>query len=108
LGHQGAHADRGWGINGVGNINGKLYLTGGSAYNGDGYNNYRSLQVYDPAANTWTFGADMPVASTSGVADVIDNRLYVLPCLNMVATTVRPCRTGGSTGTIRCRISGFA
>ena len=65
-------------INGIGNINGKLYLPGGIAYNGDGYNHYRYLQVYDPAANTWSLGADMPVASSGGVAGVINNRLYVL------------------------------
>lgn len=66
------------GINGAGNINGKLYLPGGSAYNGDGYNYYRELQVYDPAANSWALATDMPFAGSGGVAGVIDNRLYVL------------------------------
>ena len=65
-------------INGVGNINGKLYLPGGIEYTGDGYLRWPYLQVYDPASDTWTFGADMPVATSGGVAGVIDNRLYVL------------------------------
>ena len=65
-------------INGVGYINGKLYLPGGYKYTGDGFLRRRLLQVYDPASDTWAFGADMPVPTAAGVAGVIDNRLYVL------------------------------
>ncbi|MEZ0335940.1 MAG: Kelch repeat-containing protein [Gemmatimonadales bacterium] len=66
------------GIHGVGDINGKLYLPGGISYTGDGYVSDAGLRIYNPAADTWTWGADMPVASSNGVAGVIDNRLYVL------------------------------
>jgi N-acetylneuraminic acid mutarotase len=64
--------------NGVGNIDGKLYLPGGILYTGDGYLHLRVLQVYDPVSDTWTRGADMPSGSSAGVSGVIDNRLYVL------------------------------
>jgi N-acetylneuraminic acid mutarotase len=65
-------------INGVGYVNGKFYLPGGKFYTGDGYLKRRVLQVYDPVADVWTRGADMPGTSAAGVAGVIDNRLYVL------------------------------
>lgn len=64
--------------NGVGLIDGKLYVPGGSTYTGDGDLHLRILQIYDPAANAWTRGADMPAASGAGVSAVIGNRLYVL------------------------------
>jgi N-acetylneuraminic acid mutarotase len=64
--------------NGVGFIDGKLYLPGGGSYTGDGNLHLRLLQVYDPVTDAWTRGADMPAASSSGVSGVIDNRLYVL------------------------------
>jgi hypothetical protein len=51
------------GIHGVGDINGKLYLPGGISYGGDGYVSDAGLRIYNPAADTWTWGADMPVAS---------------------------------------------
>ena len=102
-------------INGVGNINGKLYLPGGIEYTGDGYLRWPYLQVYDPAADTWTFGADMPVATSGGVAGVIDNRLYVLAGDEpgsrpeaRPATSAQACPAGGSSGTIRYRIGGSA
>jgi hypothetical protein len=66
-------------ISGVGYINGKLYLPGGTSCAADvGCQTSRVLRIYDPAGDTWTLGADMPVANSRGVSGVIDNRLYVL------------------------------
>jgi N-acetylneuraminic acid mutarotase len=60
--------------NGVGVINGKLYISGGVS----SFKNYRSeLFVYDPATNTWTQKRDMPTQGFRGVTGVINNKLYV-------------------------------
>ncbi len=64
--------------NGAATINGKIYVPGGLHYTGDGYFYQNGLQIYDPLADTWTLGADMPAASSAGVSAVIGNRLYVL------------------------------
>jgi YVTN family beta-propeller protein len=57
-------------------INGKLYLAGGSqASIGQGYTN--ALEVYDPATDTWTAKAPMPLAIASAASGVIGGRLYV-------------------------------
>ncbi len=65
-------------INGAGNIGGKLYLPGGGVNTGNGFLKLRVLQVYNPAADSWTRKADMPGASARGVSGVIDGKLYVL------------------------------
>jgi subtilisin family serine protease len=52
-------------------IDGKYYLPGG--YNGS-HNNW--LQIYDPAADSWTAGANMPAATTP-MAAAADGKLYI-------------------------------
>jgi N-acetylneuraminic acid mutarotase len=65
--------------NGVGNIGGKLYLSGGFFETADGLSGWHpGLHVYDPARNTWTKKADMPRRIAQGVTGVINGRLYVL------------------------------
>ena len=61
--------------NGAGVIGGKLYMTGGCT----GFNRYFGWTwMYDPATNTWTQKASMPVATWGGNTGVIQNKLYVL------------------------------
>jgi hypothetical protein len=62
-------------INGAGVIGGKIYIAGGDrqAY---GWTTYAAF-VYDPAKDTWTRLAGMPVRGGNGVAAVIGNKLYV-------------------------------
>lgn len=65
--------------NGVGNIGGKLYISGGfleTAAGVDGRS--RRLYVYDPVRNSWARKADMPRKIAEGITGVIDGKLYVL------------------------------
>ena len=62
-------------FNGAGVIGGKIYVAGGQNRNG-GWSGY-SLFVYDPARETWTRRAGMPVRGANGVVGVIGNKLYV-------------------------------
>lgn len=69
-------------MNGVGEIGGKLYVSGGSA--GDFYGFTSATWEYDPAANRLSLKANMPKLTADGVSGVIDGKLYVLPgrCLD--------------------------
>jgi N-acetylneuraminic acid mutarotase len=75
------------GTNGAGVLNGKIYVTGGySDYGGDFP--WKTVYMYDPAANTWTRKRDMPTIdfgggdeeypSGGGVTGVINGKLYVV------------------------------
>jgi N-acetylneuraminic acid mutarotase len=65
--------------NGVGNIGGKLYLSGGFWEAADGRTGlHPGLHVYDPVRNTWTQKADMPRRIARGITGVINGKLYVL------------------------------
>ncbi len=56
----------------VGVINNKIYVAGGT-----GTPNQRELEVYDPAANTWTVKAPMSVPRNHCAGGVIDGKFYV-------------------------------
>jgi N-acetylneuraminic acid mutarotase len=58
----------------TGVINGKLYVAGGQADAING-NNVATLQIYDPASNTWTTGAPLPQARSAADAGVIGGKL---------------------------------
>jgi N-acetylneuraminic acid mutarotase len=60
--------------NGAGVINGIVYVPGGQGTNGV-YTN--SLYAYNPATNSWTSKAVMPVASGCGGSGAIGGKLYV-------------------------------
>lgn len=78
--------------NGVGNIGGKLYLSGGVVEDpwdwSSGLVNH--LYEYDPNRNTWTRKADMPKRTAAGVTGVINGKLYVLAgtCDDCASTVV--------------------
>jgi N-acetylneuraminic acid mutarotase len=67
--------------NGVGQIGGKLYYTGGYDKSGSERHITPATMAYDPASNTLTRKADMPKGGADGISAVIDNLLYVLPGL---------------------------
>ena len=57
----------------VGVINGKLYAVGGNiAFVGS----TPTVEIYDPASNTWMTGASEPTARYLGAAGVINSKLY--------------------------------
>jgi N-acetylneuraminic acid mutarotase len=67
-------------------INGRLYLFGGLG-TGAG-----KVQIYDPAANSWTLGRDMPFAAGSSSSALIGGRVYVAGGILGSATTNRVAR----------------
>jgi N-acetylneuraminic acid mutarotase len=62
-------------INGAGVIGGKIYIAGGDRQT-YGWTTY-AVFVYDPAKDTWTRLAGMPVRGGNGVLGVIGDKLYV-------------------------------
>lgn len=63
---------------GAAGINGRLYVFGGCTHNADcriGTTNV--LEVYDPAANSWSVKSPMPTARSSMASAVIAGKLYV-------------------------------
>ena len=53
-------------------LDGRLYLFGGLGAASNG-----RVQIYNPVANQWTLGADMPFAAGSSASAVIDGQVYV-------------------------------
>jgi len=102
--------------NGVGNIGGKLYVSGGVREVGnDNVENLPYLFVYDPARNSWSRRADLPQASSDGVTGVIGGKLYVAtggklyrynPATNRWATLAPPARArfAGAGGVINGKL----
>ncbi|WP_159085105.1 Kelch repeat-containing protein [Planctomonas deserti] len=67
-------------------IGGKLYLFGGLG-SGAG-----KVQIFDPATNRWTLGADMPFAAGSSSSALIGGRVYVAGGIVGSTTTTRVAR----------------
>jgi N-acetylneuraminic acid mutarotase len=60
---------------------GKLYVFGGRTRNADGtvpVNNLSTVEMYDPATNTWTFKASMPTGRRTMVVGVLNGRALVI------------------------------
>jgi hypothetical protein len=55
--------------------NGKLYLMGG--YPPDRVT-ARTVQVYDVATNTWTYGPQLPVRNNHGMAASVNGKIYLI------------------------------
>jgi N-acetylneuraminic acid mutarotase len=60
-------------VSGFGVIHGKLYVAGGS----DGHTQLNTLYIYDIPTNTWTTGANVPVAVEAAGSAVLHNELYL-------------------------------
>jgi N-acetylneuraminic acid mutarotase len=58
-------------------IDGKLYVIGGVVSAGTTANFLNTLEVYDPATNTWTSKKGMPTGRSGPGAVAIDGKLYV-------------------------------
>lgn len=58
-------------------VDGTLYFIGGQVTNSGGGPFLDEVHAYDPATQTWTPRANMPTARSSGVAAVIDGKIYV-------------------------------
>ncbi len=56
-------------------INGKLYVAGGKDTD---YNALSSLEIYDPATDTWSAGPAMSTKRIGAVGDVYNGKLYVM------------------------------
>lgn len=64
-------------------VGGRLHLFGGLGSGGG------EVQIYDPAANRWTAGADMPFAAGSSSSATIGGKVYVAGGIVGTATTNR-------------------
>jgi N-acetylneuraminic acid mutarotase len=62
-------------VNGATPIHGKLYVTGGRS--GPNDSPRKTLYVYDPATNSWSRKADMPLRGSVGVQANVLGQLYV-------------------------------
>ena len=65
--------------NGVGNIGDKLYFSGGYDYGSGSKEIQSTVWAFDPATETLTRKADMPLHTADGVSGVIGDKLFVLP-----------------------------
>jgi N-acetylneuraminic acid mutarotase len=60
-------------------VNGTIYLIGGKEYWGDGplYHELDVNEVYDPASDSWTTEAQMPVPVFGYASAVVEGKIYV-------------------------------
>jgi len=72
---------------GVSVVNGLLYAIGGVPTPGATENFLNLVEVYDPAANTWTFRAPMPTARTELAVGVVNDKLYAIGGLGPLSST---------------------
>ena len=63
---------------GWGTYNGKIYVVGGEIRNAVTSGTYRTVEAYDPKANTWITLPPMVTARHGAAADFIGNRLHVV------------------------------
>src|SRR5438105_2088597 len=56
---------------------GKLYVFGGDTIVSGTKTPSNRVQIYDPGTNSWTNGANMPIARTASTAGVLDGKIYV-------------------------------
>ena len=61
------------GVNG-----GRIYVTGGEGQNAQMMYTFRALEAYDPASNSWTVLASLPVSRHGLAGAVLGNRLHVV------------------------------
>jgi len=61
-------------------VNGKIYLIGGEEYSSTSpyYSETDVNEVYNPATNTWTTGAPIPMAVYGYASTVMDGDIYVI------------------------------
>ena len=92
----------------VGVINGLMYVVGGCITSDCRIGITNQLEIYDPVANSWSFGASMPTARVGTAAGVIGGKLYVTggtqacpPCTTTNATEIYdPIANSWTTGAV--------
>jgi N-acetylneuraminic acid mutarotase len=77
-------------------VNGKLYLLGGLGNGSEG-----KVQIYDPASNTWSAGANMPFAAGSSASAVINNEIFVAGGIVGSSSTTQSAAYNPATNTWR-------
>ncbi len=61
----------------AGVVNGKIYVIGGTTGHTNSNGIIGSVEVYDPATDTWQNKTPMPVPRRAAACGVIDNKIYV-------------------------------
>lgn len=59
-------------------VNGKIYAIGGCMETSQPFNPLKTVQVYDPVANTWENKSGMPTARITSSVAVVNDRIYVI------------------------------
>ncbi len=59
-------------------VDGRIYVIGGSHASGPGRNHVLTVEVYEPATDTWTQKGDMPSSRGAGFSSVVDGKIYVI------------------------------
>ena len=59
-------------------VNGRIYVLGGSQDYNPGARHVQTVEVYDPATDTWTQKGDMPRSIGAGFSSVVDGKIYVI------------------------------
>ena len=59
-------------------VDGKIYALGGYVPGVTGHLGVATVEVYDPATDTWTAGPDMPAGRFGPRTSVVDGKIYVI------------------------------
>ena len=59
-------------------LNGKIYAIGGYVPGVPDYPGVKTMEVYDPATDSWTTGRDMPTGRWGLRTSVVDGKIYVI------------------------------
>jgi N-acetylneuraminic acid mutarotase len=59
-------------------VDGNIYVIGGSHASTPDRNHVRTVEVYDPATDTWTQKGEMPRPIGAGFSSVVDGKIYVI------------------------------
>jgi len=59
-------------------IDGRIYVFAGRTKWGDAESSVPTVEVYDPAADTWTQASDMPTSRSFHTASVVDGKMYII------------------------------
>jgi N-acetylneuraminic acid mutarotase len=70
-------------------VEGKIYAIGGRSKNAGDAEVFATVEIYNPATNTWTRGADMPTARGGLSTSVVDGKIYAISGSNANLTAVR-------------------
>ncbi|MBE9106213.1 kelch-like protein [Nostoc cf. edaphicum LEGE 07299] len=59
-------------------VNGLLYGVGGFTGGFPDWRAQPTMFIYDPTANTWTQGTDLPMARAEAISAVVDDKIYLI------------------------------